>query len=136
MANQFMIGGGLNESTLLFLSIQYDWFKFENPSQHYNAFNTNTDFGIIQYFTSDTAFVPSPYISGGMGLSGWDRDFFHPNSTPGLGLFLGLGYEFVKHYAIQLNGIYSNPSPVSTPSGYEVHIDSFGFQLNLVALAY
>lgn len=79
----------------------------------------------------------APYLHFGFGFSGWtgfsDKD---EPTTPGIGISGGIGYEIKKHYGMQLNCFYGNPSPANTPFGEEVQVSGLGFQIIVVAIAY
>ena len=95
--------------------------------------------GGFYYFNPSAA---SPYVFGGLGWSGWyaPREK-NEDSWVGPGFTLGVGYEFSKHFSVQLNMLSTDPSKelgsLEAGSGMITEeASTLGFQLNIVAIAY
>ena len=70
-------------------------------------------------------------LSGGLGLSTLSAPFESSyGSSNGFGLFGGAGYEFAKHWSVELDVLYS------TISESETNLNSFGVRLTVNVLAY
>jgi hypothetical protein len=70
-------------------------------------------------------------ISAGLGLSSLSAPFEeNSGSSDGFGLFVGGGYEFAKHWNVEIDLFYSTISE----SGSD--LNSFGVQLTINGLAY
>ena len=95
--------------------------------------------GGFYYFNPSAA---SPYVFGGLGWSGWSTPREkNEDSWVGPGFTLGVGYEFSKHFSVQLNMLSTNPSKelgsLEAGSGtITEEASTLGFQLNIVAIAY
>ena len=137
-ANSILVGGGMTETLFITLFMQMNWLPYTNSFDSHFVANSITGIGLLKYFKADvdTVFKPSSYVFTGIGATGWNNPFDNSQSV-GFGLSLGMGYEFVKHFGVQFGGFYSNISPAYIPSYLDdIKINSFGFQLSLVGIAY
>ena len=86
---------------------------------------------IAATFYLDSATETGWSISGGLGLSSLSAPFEEDSgSSDGFGLFVGGGYEFAKHWTVELDLLYSGISE----SGSD--LNSFGVQLTVNVLAF
>jgi len=86
---------------------------------------------IAATFYLDSATETGWSISGGLGLSSLSAPFEEDlESSDGFGLFIGGGYEFAKHWNVELDLFYS----AITDSGSD--LNSFGVQITINGLAY
>lgn len=70
------------------------------------------------------------FITTGVGISTVDAPFENVNASYGLGLFGGLGYEFIPHWSFEVNLLYSHISDLG------VNLDLFGIRLTINGLGY
>ena len=117
-----MIGYGITDKFLLYYINKYIWFSTDRVSGEKAAFvNSMGPVGISYYFNSK---APSPVINFGLGFahlyapleSGQELDY-------GKGIYTGIGYEFSKHYALNINYMYSrtNVEDRGIKTGTEAH---------------
>jgi opacity protein-like surface antigen len=82
------------------------------------------------YYT-DTEAETGLSVSGGLGLSTLSAPFESGyGSSNGFGLFGGAGYEFARHWSVELDVLYS------TISESDADLNSFGVRLTINVLAY
>jgi hypothetical protein len=89
--------------------------------------------GVTYYFKPE---APSYFITGGFGLSSLSLPFeSHGDTKWGGGLFAGAGYEFVRHFNVELDLLYGKVSSLSL-FGIEPTTTIFSVSLTVNALAY
>ncbi len=86
----FRIGVGLEDRVILYFWLALNW------AEHYSGF---AGYAMSIYF-NDTS--PSAYISFGLGpVDGWRGSFLGEES--GFGVMGGIGYEFARHWSVEVN---------------------------------
>jgi len=94
------IGYAYSEKNELFLSNKVTWFSLSKQAST-TSFHLLTSAAVAHYYKPAS---PSPFVMGGAGVSVQNypvgRDF---RTAAGLGLFLGWGYEFARHYSAGLD---------------------------------
>jgi opacity protein-like surface antigen len=99
LATDFRIGGGLNEQWLLYWTSQQVFFTAQ-------AFGEDALFGQglagvgASYYLQPQA--PSFFFEAALGI-GSIIDFENDESDAGLGLLIGLGYEFAAHWQVGMS---------------------------------
>lgn len=134
LATGFVIGSGLNETTLLTYSARVSWFSivnvFEDDVMVTHALGT---VALTQY---TRPLAPSFYYTVGVGFSTWDLPFEEDAGDPwiGLGLRGGVGYEFRSHFAVEVSLGWGEPSTEEV--GVDVSSNALSLNVVLVGLAY
>ncbi len=113
-ATEFKIGYGLTNQFELYYSNQATWFSINNDDGNKVTIADGISVIAASYFISpklnDGTWHPSAFISAGYGLSSWSRPAESDYVMKGKGVFVGVGYEFIKHYRFSLNYFANDPS--------------------------
>lgn len=114
-ATDFKIGYALSNKLELYYSNQVAWFSFdqgEGSSVNIaNGLSTLSASYFLSKKLNDGNWHPSPFINGGVGLSSWSApQEDYSIDAEGQGIFIGIGYEFAKHFRVSLNCFASDPS--------------------------
>ena len=132
----FKIGVGLSEQFQLYWSSKGAWYKTDIYFEWPKSESVTELFGVaglgMSYYLQPTK--PSLYITSSIGYSALSLPFDTEHSIDpemGLGLSMGIGYEFSAHYSIECN--LANGS-ISSDSGWSY--PRWSFQVTLNALAY
>jgi len=135
LGTDLYIGYGISDQFLLTYFANTNWFSLTNVyGNDVTIANGNAGLGVFYYFNHELVFS-SPYLFGGIGWSGWSTPFEkNSGSMAGMGATGGIGYEFAKHFSMQFNVFFTNPS--EEDSGIKVQTNSVGFQVSFIALAY
>ena len=147
------IGVGLNSRFLLMYYGNFNLFNGNNG--RVRGFSGNDVIGGIGFFVylkDDSVFAPSPYLLGGIGIGVWTVPEIRDSSgslvysnggdlgepATGTAFTFGVGYEFVKHWSVQLDLTKADCSQVNGWAGppYSFDVKSYAVQLKLMALAY
>jgi len=147
LLTDFRIGFGPSDQLLLYYFNHVTWFSIENVlSQDVTIANGVGGIGISYYFTPKktdggrehlefSPFTPAWFISGGLGLSSWATPFEEGSETwSGFGLWFGGGYEFSRHWSVELTIGHGNPS--KTSGGFKAESNSTTFGVSITGLAY
>jgi len=133
VVTNFIIGGGLSNTLLLYYLNRVSWFSIENAYGNRVIIAAGiTGLGLTHYFNRK---APSALIKGGLGLSSWaapfesDADFWW-----GFGFLFGAGYEFTPHWSIEADVVMGWPS--TQEMGLEVRSNVFSLQITFNGLAY
>lgn len=104
----FKIGYGATEQVLVYYTNKVSWFSLENVyGDNVIIVNGVGGVGMTYFFQPVT---PSPYIMGGLGLSTWNAPFEEGSEGwYGFGLAVGAGYEFSRHYSVEVNLTWGEP---------------------------
>ncbi len=129
----FKIGFGATEQVLVYYTNKVSWFSIENVYKD-NVTIANGLGGVgVAYYFKPTG--PSPYISGGLGLSTWMLPFESDADTwTGFGLVVGGGYEFSPHYSIEGNLVWGEPG--KEEGGLKASSNALSLTVTIKALAY
>ena len=128
LASDFKIGAGISEKLLVYYVSRVSWFSHDLPTETVTAANGIGLVGSSYYFKTD---VPSFYVLGSVGLSSWSYPFESTSDTwTGLGVSVGAGYEFAKHYAAEATVNWGNPGSDN------VDVDALSFMVTVGVLAY
>jgi len=107
----FKIGYAPSSKVAIYWTSKVAWFGYEPENRFGSAgssTHTNGSAGLgFSYFQEAKA--PTLFFTGGIGYSTWGG-FDDANSILGWGSFLGLGYEFVPHWSLELNYTQGNPT--------------------------
>ncbi len=137
-ATDFKIGYAPNNQVELYYTNQVTWFSMKNALDEDITIASGLGAIGISYFVApelkSIGWHPSFFLSGGIGLSSWMTPFEDNDSWNGTGYFVGVGYEFTKHYRISLNYFASNPS--IEENGFTFQTNSNAFLLTFSGLAF
>ncbi|HKZ22133.1 MAG TPA: hypothetical protein VJ165_02905 [candidate division Zixibacteria bacterium] len=104
----FKIGYAPNEQWEIYYSDKSSWFDYYGITA-LHSFGT----AAISYYL--TPATPTFFLSGGLGFSAISAPFeSNSGSDIGFGTFVGGGYEFAKHFAVQFDLMFGMPQE----SGY------------------
>ncbi len=101
VATDFRLGGGINEQWILAFTSQQVFFSPEGIDGTFAQ--GIAGFGAT-YFLQPSA--PSLFLEGGIGV-GALADLDNDESDSGLGLLVGVGYEFVRNWMVDLSFSYA-----------------------------
>jgi len=134
LATGFVIGAGLNETTVLAYSARVSWFSIVNLRG--DDVTVTHALGTVALTQYRRPVAPSFYYSMGVGFSTWDLPFEEDSGDPwiGLGLRGGVGYEFHSHFAVELSLGWGEPS--TEEGGFDVSSNAISVNVVLVGLAY
>jgi hypothetical protein len=130
----FRIGGGFKgDKFMLYYWNTVNWFSFENIlGDKVTVLSGVNGLGASYYFKPTS---PSLYLNGGIGLSVWRLPFESDTDVwYGIGLAGGLGYEFTRHWSIELGAMWGNPN--TTEAGVELQTNAFSISLSIIGIAY
>lgn len=138
-ATDFKIGYAPNNQLELYYTNQMAWFPMENAIGQEITIADGVGAFAISYFLApelkDGAWHSSIFLSAGVGLSTWSTPLEDENDAwEGTGYFVGLGYEFTKHYRVSLNYFGNNPS--IEENGITFTTNSNAFLLTFSGLAF
>lgn len=114
-ATDFKIGYAPNNQLEIYYTNQVGWFSMKNIyGDNVTIANALSAIGVSYFIAPELksgGWHPSLFFSGGLGLSSWNAPMEEDiDSSSGTGFFVGVGYEFTKHYRISLNYFANNPS--------------------------
>ncbi len=134
LATEFVIGGGLNETTLLTYSARVSWFSIVNLFD--DDVTVTHALGIVALTQYARPTAPSFYYTVGVGFSTWDLPFEEEAGDPwvGLGLRAGVGYEFRSHFSVEASVGWGEPS--TEEGAVDVSANVISVNVVLVGLAY
>lgn len=129
----FKIGYGATEQVLVYYTNKVSWFSLENVLGE-NVIIVNGVGGVgMTYFFQPVA--PSPYILGELGLSIWNAPFEEGSEAwYGFGLAVGAGYEFSRHYSVEVNLTWGKPG--KEVGGVKASSNALSLMVTINALAY
>lgn len=138
-ATDFKIGFAPNESFEIYYSSKVAWFSIENIYENDVSISDGVGTISVSYFTASglktPGWVASPFVSAGFGFSAWSTPSEkNSDSWTGSGFFVGGGYEFAKHYRLELNYFSNNPS--IEEDGYTFTTESSVIMLTISAMAF
>ncbi|MCD6024859.1 MAG: hypothetical protein K0Q91_1775 [Fibrobacteria bacterium] len=136
-ATNLVIGYGISNTLLLHYFSHTNWFSYDNGDGDVTVATGNAGVQLVKYLVDgDASFVPSPYLYGGLGWSGWQAPFEGDDygTLVGLGVSAGAGYEFAKHWSVQGGVFFTNPS--DEEDGLKLTYKTVGFHVQIVGLAY
>lgn len=116
LMTDFVLGYGITGQIVLQYTNKVAWFLKRDIDFVYGMSHINEDclvvFGMsslgVNYYFQRKA--PSLYISGAIGSSMWNTPFVSDyNSKSGTGWSVGAGYEFRKHWSLELTVLGSTP---------------------------
>jgi hypothetical protein len=129
----FKIGYAPSDKYQIYYFNYVSWFGLDNVFGD-NVMIGNGVGGLgLTFYTQPQA--PSTYFNFGIGLSSWDAVSEDNGDTWwGVGIMLGGGYEFARHWALEGTFTYGHPS--ITEGGITASTDALAFGVKIIALAY
>jgi hypothetical protein len=131
----FRIGGGFKgDKFMLYYWNVVNWFVIEEWSGEKTPIMSGVTGAGMSYYFKPTS--PSSYINCGIGVAGWketietDSEFWW-----GPGFMVGLGYEFKRHWSVEL-GIMWGDASTSYNGGTEYHTRTLAITLSIIGIAY
>jgi len=121
----FKIGYAPSDFWEIYYTNKVSWFWITGDSEDkVTIANGLAALGATYYFKPE---APSPFIAGGVGVTAWSAIFeSDPGTEYGAGLFAGAGYEFARHFSMELDFLLLT-GPVT---------NAFSVKLTVNALAY
>jgi len=109
VATDFKIGYAFDEQIQLYWSARGNWFGITNAfGSSVTILNGVAGPGMTYHFRTT---VPSWYVFGSLGYSTWSLPFEDGASTwYGFGATMGGGYEFSRHWSVDVTLAFTNPS--------------------------
>jgi hypothetical protein len=130
----FKIGHAPTDLLQIYGVSKLSWFEMKNESNNYVIVLSGMLGGAGATYSLHPQ-APSPFISGGLGLSIWNTPFEEfTDNWYGLGLFGGAGYEFSRHWSVEGGVCWGQPS--HDESGAESNYDVLSFRLTVNFLEY
>lgn len=124
----FKIGYAPNEQWEIYYSDKSSWFD-NGGKIALHGLGTAT----VNYYL--TPLPQTFYLSSGLGLAIISTPFENNTDTDiGLGVFAGAGYEFAKHFAVQIDFMYGVPK--GTSSGIEDTFTGITPRISVLATAF
>jgi hypothetical protein len=138
-ATDFKIGYAPNNQLEIYYTNQVAWFPMESSTGLEVTIADGVGAIALSYFIAPElragGWHSSLFISGGVGVSTWATPMEEDSDTwEGIGYFVGLGYEFTKHYRVSLNYFGNNPS--IEEDGITLTTTSNAFLLTFSGLAF
>ena len=109
LATDFKIGYAFSNQEALIYATKSVWGKFNSGaiSTSDTYIDQLASISFISWFSERT---PSLYVTGGVGKIASKNLDASEVEVSGIGIHLGIGFEFVRHWSIELN--YVPPAPV------------------------
>lgn len=129
----FKIGYAPHNFLEIYYTSKVSWFGLENVYGNNVTIANGLGAAGVSYFFRPEA--PSPFISGGLGFSTWATPFEEGTETwSGLGIFVGGGYEFARHWRVE--GYLSWGKPTHKKFGVEMSSNALSFMCTINVLGY
>jgi len=125
---EFKIGYAPNSQLEIFYSDKGSWFDYFG-SVALNGLGTAS----INYYLKPEG--PTFYLGGGLGFSTFTLPFENNSDVElGFGFYVGSGYEFTRHFAVQLDFMYGMPKQKS--GGFEYTFTGFTPRVTIIGTAF
>ncbi len=138
----FKIGYAFSNQVMVYWMSKVSWYKEELASRgYYDPYRyaylmsvkevtvTNGMGGAaVTYFFK--AWAPSPFVFAGLGYSALSTPFDDYDASYGLGLTVGGGFEFVRHFCFEGSLVYGSPKDAG------ITMNSLSFKITLNWLGY
>jgi hypothetical protein len=133
-ATDFKIGFASDEQLEIYYASKVTWFSITNVYDEDVIVANGLNAVGVTYNLKPTS--PTYFVTGGIALATWDLPFENPapDTWFGFGLYAGGGYEFAKHYSVELDLLYGNPG--DSEAGLKISSSALSFKLSVNALAY
>ncbi len=129
----FKIGYAWSNQWMVFYNSGTSWFTIENVNSDKVTISSDVSGIALSHYFKPAA--PSWFLTGTLGFSAWDAPFEEDSEAQiGAGLLLGGGYEFARHWNLQADLQFSNPS--DDEGGFEVTTTATTFRLTVNVLGY
>ncbi len=103
----FKIGYAPNEQWEIFYADKSSWFGVDGVTALHSLGSA-----AVNYYLKPQG--PTFYLGGGLGFATISTPFEDDNDVDiGFGLYVGGGYEFAKHFAVQLDFMFGMPQESS-----------------------
>ncbi|MCX7835692.1 MAG: porin family protein [bacterium] len=129
----FKIGYAPQNQWSIYWSSKVNWFEMDNAAG--STSDMAAGYGTISgsYYLKTEA--PSFYFSGGFGRSTWIAwSSSGDNSSTGSGVMFGAGYEFSKHWCVELSMGFGEPS--ETVNGVTLTTNTTAIMLTVNGMLY
>lgn len=125
--SDFKIGFAPSNDLALYWMSKVSWFSTETVIAGGDKIFFTNGFGGLGATYALKSVSPSFFLNGGLGFSTWSAplDTDRIDSQIGLGLVLGVEYEFAKHWILDFDLLWGKPSDESLTTNV------IGFKLTL-----
>ncbi|MBN2040136.1 MAG: hypothetical protein JW864_08855, partial [Spirochaetes bacterium] len=133
LAVDLIIGYGISDKLLIYYNNKELWTETRRMSGKKEVFvNSMGPFGLSWYFKNNS---PSLFLNAGAGFAHFYAPFENDQELDyGFGIYAGLGYEFIKHYSLNLT--YMAGFTNREDDGIELGTDTQSLLFTLTALCY
>lgn len=132
LMTDFKIGYAPTDFWEIYYTSKVSWFGLESVSGDVTIANGLGALGATYYFKPE---APSLFVAGGIGISTWSAPFESGSDTwIGFGLFAGAGYEFARHFNVELDLLWGKPG--DSEFGIDVSTNALSVRVTVNALAY
>ncbi|MDD2889612.1 MAG: hypothetical protein PHE49_03100 [bacterium] len=125
----FQIGFAPSEYLEIYWSSKQSWFGLTNIYGDKVIILTGVAGVGVSYFFFKNA--PSPFVSGTLGYSTWGTS---DETSYGVGMCIGGGYEFYPHFSVDGDIVWGNPS--DTQGGIELTTGVVGLRVTVNVCGY
>lgn len=133
LQTDFKIGYAPSNTFQVYYSNKVSWFGIENALGE-DVIITSGVMGVgASYYLSPEA--PSLFFGGGLGVSVWNAPFEDGSEAwTGFGLYTWAGYEFSRHWNVELDVVWGKPS--KQESGIEASANALSLMFKVDVLGY
>lgn len=127
-------GSGMRDNLQIFYALKISWLKMKNVfGDNVTVSSGIHSLGATYYLRPD---APSYYLTGGLGVAYWTLPFEDdaPDTWYGIGIYGGAGYEFKRHYSVEINLGYGHPQ--KTQNNIKASANVISIQAVFGAMAY
>ena len=125
---EFKVGYAPTNQLEIFYSDKGSWFDYFG-SIALNGMGTAS----VNYYLKPEG--PTFYMGGGLGFSTFTLPFENNSKVDlGFGFYVGSGYEFTRHFAVQLDFMYGMPKEKS--GGFEYTFTGFTPRVTVIGTAF
>ena len=129
----FKIGYAPSNQVNIFYTCKESWFGMKNLRDEHVTIGSSVTAAAVTYYMSPE--VSSWFVTGGLGLAGWSTRLESDARTYyGIGLIVGGGYEFSRHWYVEADLTWGQTS--DKEDGIEVSTDALTFMITINVLGY
>lgn len=107
VATDITLGYGLSSQLLVYAMSRIVWFDLDGQL----TFSETAGLG-VSYFLSDSA--PSLFVAAGVGAAVFVQPGSDTDNQIGIGGLVGIGYEFKRHWLVEVDVAYNKPDDFSS----------------------